>query len=337
MTTDLQHNLPHFIQVDDLDKSAIAGLYHGDISQYLKITKLTIQKYLEACIHEKGLYRKFFERFATFTTDFAVNESFDRDSDRRHLQISRYFSGMREFPPQIFIQDGGYEYIPASLGGMTSGINARDKNHTQIVRVMDVIPIPIEIVCAATDEQQIEDLQAFVSAAFGQFQRFTANYILRPPIDRTGIYWEVRVPLTHSMGAKSHSSLHGDPRIQLWQASCSMTVEFENSTYIQYSAYPRYSPKKGSIQLNAPDKVRLSNKTRFTIAQMPYPVRVYSDDSKIALIYEDKTSWVIWPKRLGTFKIMVAKDGTEVKADPNRVRRPEGTIVAEKEVAVVAR
>ena len=116
-----------------------------------------------------------------------------------------------------------------------------------------------------------------------------------------------------------------------------MTVDFENSTYIKYSAYPKYSPKQGSIQLNAPDKVRLSKKTRFTIAQMPYPVRVYSDNSKIALIHEDKTSWVIWPKRLGTFKIMVAEGQTEVKADPSRTRRKGGTIVAEKEVTVVAR
>jgi hypothetical protein len=337
MTDDLQRNLPHFIQVDDLDKSAIAGLYHSDISQYLKITKLTIQKYLEACIHEKGMFKKFFERFASFTSEFAVNEAFDRDDDKRHLQIARYFSGMREFPPQIFIQDGGYEYKPASLGSMTSGINARDRNHTQIVRVMDVVPIPIEIVCAATDEQQIEDLEAFVSAAFGQFQRFTCNYLLKPPPDRRGVYWEVRIPLSHSMSAKSHSSLHGDPKIQLWQASCSMTVDFENSTYIQYEAYPKYIPERGGIQLNAPDKVPFNKKTRFTIAQMPYPVRVYSDNSKIALIYVDKTSWVIWPKRLGTFRILVAKGATEVPADPSRTRRTGGTIVAEKEVTVVAR
>jgi len=335
-TTDLQRKLPHFIQVDDLDRSAIGGLYHGDISQYLKITKLTLQKYLEACVHEKGQFRKFFKHFATFMDEFVVNEVLDRDSDKRHLQIARYFSGMRRAPPQIFIQDGGYEYKPASLGSLTSGINARDRNHTQIVRVMDVIPIPIEIVCAATDEQQIEDLEAFVSAAFGQFQRFTCNYILRPPDTRHGIYWEVRVPLTHSMSAKSHSSLDGDPRRQLWQASCSMTVEFENSTYIQYSAHPKYLPQQGSIQLNAPDKVRLNKKSRFGIQQMPYPVRVYSNDSKVALIYQDKTHWVIWPKRLGTFKIMVAKGQTEVKPEPTKPRHV-GTIVAEKEVTVVAR
>lgn len=336
MTTELQRNHPHFIQVDDLDRSAIAGLYHGDITQYLKITKLTIQKYLEACVHPQGLYRKFFDRFATFMVDFVVNESFDSDSNERHLQIARFFSGMREFPPQIFIQDGGYEYIPSSLGGLASGINAQTKDGMQIVRVMDVIPIPIEIVCAATDEQQIEDLEAFVSAAFGQFQRFTCNYILKPPDDRYGVYWEVRIPLTHSMGAKSHSSLHGDPKEQLWQVSCTMTVEFENSTFIKYNALPKYSPQRGEIQLNAPSKVRLGKKARFTIGRMPYPVRVYSDDSNTALIYEDKTNWVIWPKKLGTFKVIVAKGQTEVEPDPTQ-RVPGGTVVAEKEVTVIAR
>jgi hypothetical protein len=194
MTTDLQRKLPHFIEVDDLDRSAIQGLYSTDITQYLKITKLTIQKYLENCIHENGQFRKFFNHFASFTTEFVVNESLERDSSQRHLQIARYYSSMREAPPQIFIQDSGYEYAPSSMGGLTSGINSMDKNRTQIVRVMDVVPIPIEIVCAATDEQQIEDLAAFVTAAFGQFQRFTCGYILHPPISNKGIYWEVRIP-----------------------------------------------------------------------------------------------------------------------------------------------
>jgi hypothetical protein len=340
MTTDFQRKQPHFIEIDDLDRDAISGLYSSDITQYLKITKLTIQKYLENCIHPNGQFRKFFERFAAFTTGFVVNEALERDSTERHLQIARYFSAMSEYPPQIFIQDGGYEYTPSSIGGLASGINAVDRDHTQVVRVMDVIPIRIDIVCAATDEQQIEDLEAFVTAAFGQFQRFTCGYILHPPRNtQQPIYWEVRIPLNHTMGAKTHSSLHGDPRIQLWQVGCSMTVEFENSTYIKYNAYPRYVQERGKIQINAPEKVRIGQNTTISISDMTVPIRVYSDNTKIAIIEQNRTQYVIRPKRLGTFKMLVAFAGTErpVNGVSPLSDIPNGTIIAEKDITVVVR
>ncbi len=327
MTDEIQENFPHLIKFDDLDASAIEGLYHGDITQYLKITKITLQKYLEQCLKPDGQFRKFFDRFATFTVGYVVNEALAADRAERHIQVARYFASMREFPPQIFIQDTGYDYSPASLGSLTEGVNARTRDGQQIVRVMDVIPIGIEVACAATDEQQIEDLAAFLSAAFGQYQRFTCNYILHPPPNDRGIYWEVRIPLTHSISAKSHSALHDDPRDQLWQVSCSMTVEFENSTYIKYRADPRYvQDEMKSAQVEIPSKIRFGQQAMFRVTQMPYPVRVYSDDSNIAVIYNMKTHFVAQPKRLGKFKILVAKGGAKKKVD----------IVATKEVEVVA-
>lgn len=324
---------PHFIRVDHLEESAVKGLYSHDITQYLKITKLTIQKYLEACIHKEGQFREFFDRFATFSVGYVVNENLSDDPSDRHLQIARYFSGAREAPPQIFIRDGGYTYTPASLGSLTDGWNTQSVDGTQVVRVMDVVPIPIEITCASTKEQEVDDLIALMSAAFGQFQRFTSNYILHPPREyKAGqrIYWEVRIPLQHSIAPKSHSSLHNDPKDQLWQATCNMEVEFENSTYMKYRAGPRYSPKNSHFLIDIPDKVPLTKQTMFALRDMPYPVNVYSDDSRIAVVRRTATRFVIKPKKLGTFKLLittgVAKKGTK-----------DNMVIAEKEITIIIR
>jgi len=327
MTDEIQEKFPHLIQVDDLEASAIKGLYAKDRTQYLKITKLTLQKFLEACLRPGGQFYPYMSQTCSFMIDYHINESLPRNSEDRHLQIARYFEGMAEAPPQIFIQDGGYTYTPASLGSLTEGFNTRDKNGTQVTRIMDVVPIPIEIVCASLDEQQIEDMIAFVSAAFGQDQRYTCNYVLRPPWDQSGVYWEVRVPLQHTPGPKSHSTFKGDPRDQLWQASISMTVEFENSSYRKYLADPRYQGVRAwNMELTAPNKVRIGSKVMFSIRDMPYPVRVYSDNSKIAIVRSMQTQYMITPKRLGTFKIIVTK----------RTAEAPGAVIGEKEVEVVS-
>ena len=324
---------PHFVRTDLLERSAIKGLYSQDITQYHKVTKFTIQKYLEACLHPEGQFRKFFEHFAKFTGQYNVNEAISDDPQVRSIQISRFFSRMRESPPQIFIKTGGHEYKPASLGSLTEGWNTRTKDGVQIVRIMDVVPIPVEIICAATDQQTLEDLEAIVCAAFGQFQRFTCNYVLKPNKVEQGIYWEVRIPLGNVKGTQSNSPLHNDPQNQLWQSSTSMTVDFENSTYIQYVAAPLASYERGTIGLNLPDQIPLTRQTRFGVHHTPFPVSVYSDDSRVAVIVPDGTSYSIRPKRLGKFKVLVVRQaGATGKPIPGTTN-----ILAEKEVSVVIR
>jgi hypothetical protein len=327
MTKDIQTKHPHFIELDKLDKAAVRGLYANDFTQCLKVTKATLQMYMEHCLQEGGLFYDLFKKFATFTAHFVVNEALERDNDARHIQIARYYSSMREYPPQIFIQDNGYNYEPSSLGGLTEGYNARDKNHTQVIRFMDVLEIPIDIVCASTNEQEIEDMIAFVTLAFGQFQKLTCGHYLSPPKNQHGIYYQVRIPLTFSVGSKSHAALHGDPRLQLWQATISMTVEFENSSFAQYKAKESYVPSNKTTSLNIPDKVLFNKKTYFTVSHIPYPIRVYSDNSKVAVVQPSKTAYVLWPKKLGTCKILVAK------GQPNTGH----SIVTSKDVTIVAR
>lgn len=240
---------------------------------------------------------------------------------------------MQEQPPQIFIQDSGYTYNPASLGGFTAGRNLEKFLGDQMVRIMDVIPVPIEITLVSMDEQQLEDLQAFLSAAFGQFMNFTAKYVLKPPRgqavgENAGAYWEVRVPFTHQMSAKRHSPLHGDPKDRFWEATMSMECIFENSTYIHYRAGPQFSFRQGSMIITAPDKIPLGHPTKVTFRDLAFPVRIYSDNSKVAVIEQSNTQFTIFPKRLGKFNIVAQKPGSNEKQAP---------IVKTKEVEVVPR
>lgn len=297
---------PTFIGVDEFDESTLSGLYSKNPTQYLRITKFSIQRFFEECLKEDGQFRSFFDKIATYTIGLNINEALSDDLDRRHLQIARYFSNVRERPPQIFIQDNGYEYTPSGLGGFASGWNMRDAKGNQVVRVLDVVPIPIEIVCAALSEHEIEDLAAFMSAALGEFQEFTINYIIKPISNDRGLYWEVRLPLRHSISAKSHSPVHGDPQMQIWQFSCAIEVEFENSTYLQYQAAPLAAAKRGSLALSIPPQVKLGMDTPISLQRHPKRISVYSNKPRVAVVRQIGTGYILRPKRLGTCKIIVS-------------------------------
>ena len=109
-----------------------------------------------------------------------------------------------------------------------------------------------------------------------------------------------------------------------------MEVEFENSTYMKYRAGPRYVQKNSRFLIDIPDKVPLNKHTMLALRDMPYPVNVYSDDSRIAVVRRTATRFVIRPKKLGTFKLLVttgvAKKGTE-----------DNMVISEKEITVVIR
>lgn len=325
---------PHYIAVDPQNQSAIQGLYSRDLTQYLKVTKFTLQKFLEACVRADGQFRKFFDRFATFTGDFVVNENLDADPTKRHLQIARFFKGTREQPPQIFIQDAGYRYKPSSLGGLAAGFNQRTAEGHQIVRITDVIEVPVEFSIVATDEQLCEDLQALLTAAFHpSFLRWTSSWVLRPPrtqvvTQNAAMYWEVRIPLDHEMTAKTHSPFHDDNNDRFWESRCTMTVDFENSVFITYKAAPRFNPKPGSLKILTPDRISIRRSHRIALRDLKFPFRIYSDDHRIAIVEQTQTHFVIHPRRLGKFRIVVAREGgTEL----------EGNILGRKEIEVVAR
>ncbi|KKN20142.1 hypothetical protein LCGC14_0938530 [marine sediment metagenome] len=302
-----------------LDNSALAAMANKDPTQYLRITKMAIRQYLQECLKVGGQFRAFMDKLASYTIGYVINKPLSEDQNERHLQIASYYANMRERPPQIFIQDGGYQYKPDSLGSIAAGWNMQTKDGAQTIKVMDVVPIPIEIHCVTTSQQEVEDLAAFMSLAFGQLQRLTVNYILRPAQRQAGVYWEVRIPFLHDISPKTHTPVHGDPRQQIWQLTCSMTIDFENSVYLQYRSQPQYSPRRGDITLTLPEWVLLGQDHPISLVNRPEPISVYSDDARIAVVQQRGRSWIIQPRRPGTFNLLVTKthgpqEGSEILA-----------------------
>jgi hypothetical protein len=330
-----------FLRVDDLAKDALVALNQKDITQYPAITKWCLQKFIEECLAERGQFREFFDKFATYTVDFVVNENLSANATKRdeqlrerftrHIQVARFYDDMRERPPQIFLQDGGYDYTPSSLGGLSSGFATGDDLGSQNVSITDEITIPIEITAAALDEQIIQDLAAFLSAAFGSLgQTFTTRYILKPAPNDQGIYWEVRIPLQHRMSAKSHTPLKDDSRMQIWSVTCSLDIVFENSAYVYYRNDPRFQFTNRSSALFVPDKIQVGTVVPINFQMEPAISDVKSSDHRVAIIYKDSahgTRYFCKAKKLGRFTIQVMA-----------FRAPEGaTVLLEKEVQVVVR
>ena len=297
---------PQFIRMSPLDQSTLAALATKDPTQFLRAAKLILRQYLQECVAATGQFRKFFDKIATYTIGYHVNEELDDDMNKRHLQIADFYTQVSERPPQIFIQDGGYEYKPSSLGSLSAGWNMNTRDGHQSARVLDVVPIPIEITCVAQDVQEVEDLAAFLSAAFGQLCRFTNNYIIRPDTT-SGAYWELRIPLVHTISPKSHSALHEHPELQFWQITCNATFVYENSVFLQYRSQPRYLSQRGDLTLTVPTSLVLGQEHAISLVNRPKPAAVYSDDSRIAVVQQRGFEWIIYPRCVGTFNLMVTR------------------------------
>jgi hypothetical protein len=87
------------------------------------------------------------------------------------------------------------------------------------------------------------------------------------------------------------------------------------------------------MQIYVPDKIPLVRETSFRIAQMPYPINCYSDDSRVALVIPNGTHFTIRPKRLGKFKLLVCK----TTITTGHTLPGKNPIMAEKEITVVLR
>ncbi len=327
-----------FLRVDDMARDALVALNEKDITQYPAVTKWAVQKYIEECMAPEGVFKKFFNYFATYAVDNVVNETLSsnpvkrdkqlRSSFKQYIQVARFADEVRERPPQIFIQDSGYDYTPSSLGGFSEGFATGDDLGSQNVRITDDVMIPIEITCAALKEQTCGDLAAFLSAIFGQLgQKFTVNYLLKPAPNDKGIYWEVRLPLTHRMSAKSNTALHGDVKDQIWTVTCSLETWFENSAYIYYRNDPRYQPTQRESALFFPDTIKVGTIIPIEFNYEPALSDVVSSDSRIAIIYKTNTHYVVKAKKLGKFTIQVMEH-----------KGPDGaTVLLEHDVEVVVR
>jgi len=306
---------PQFIRIDPLAESALSGLGNRDVTRYLELAKLIVHRYLEECIRPDGQFRQFFDRFANFSHGFVVNQNLDQDPDKRHIQIARFFEDLKESPAQIFIQTTGHEYQPVGPGGITDGWNTRDGLGTQVVQVTDVVKIPVQITCAALSQQEIDDLAALMAATFGQFQKWTCNYILRAqPTETSRSQWELRLPPRYRIANMRHDKLHDDPRQQVWSVQCDLDCVLENSVLLSYRARPSMqldeTPETFEVQVPTVLLVRQN----FSVPLNYYPPRcaIYSTDPRVATVDRDETSLTIRPRRPGTFTLMATtEDGDQ--------------------------
>ena len=194
---------------------------------------------------------------------------------------------------------------------------------------MDSVDIPIEITCAALDETTIDDLQGFLSLAFGAQQKWLGGWVLKPSRQVEGAYWELILPLTFEVGPKSHAGFHNDPQKQIHSFTCNLPIIFENSTYMTYKAAPVFDMANKSFEIVVPTKITLNSAVPITLLNTTLPLEIYSSDSRIALIGLKQTTYFIYPKRLGRFTLVIAKPRTT--SDENQL------IYAEKEMEVVLR
>lgn len=264
----------------------------------------------------EGQFKKFFNHFATYAVDYVVNETLSRDpakrdtqlrnSFKRYVQVARFADNVWENFPQIFIQDGGYDYTPSSLGGFSEGFATGDDLGSQNVRVTDEVMIPIEIICAALKQQTCEDLAAFMSAIFGQLgQKFTVNYLLKPAPNDQKIYWEVRLPLPHRMSVKTHTPLHTDAKDQIWTVTCSLETWFENSAYVYYRNDPRFQFTQRDSSIFFPNRIKVGTTVPLKFQYEPAISDVVSSDHRIAIVYKTNTHYIVKAKKLGNFTLQV--------------------------------
>jgi hypothetical protein len=320
--------IPQFIRIDPLGETALSGLAERDITRYLEVTSFILQRYLEECLGPEGQFRKFFDRFASFTVGYVLNQNFDQDPDKRHIQVARYFDDMKERPPQIFIQTNGHKYQPSGLGGIDDGWNMRNNRGQQVIRVADVVEIDCQLTCAALSETDINNMDAFLSAAFGQFQHRTCGYILRPqPSPDHAVYWEVRLPFTFELGSKKHSNLHEDPKQQIWSLVCEMRVVFENSVYMIYANQPKFDFQAGALSVTVPSTVRLGQTVPIVLSQHPARFTVYTNDPAVAIVEKTNLSFTLRPRRPGTCTLFVTAEDSKSQG-PRILYQQDITIVA---------
>jgi hypothetical protein len=310
-------------------ETALSGLGNRDITRYLELTKLIIQRYLEECWRPDGQFRKFFDRYAGFMGGFIVNENLDQDPEKRHIQIARYFDEMQEAPAQIFIQTTGHKYHPSGLGNIADGWNLRDAEGNQVIQLTDIVTVPVQITCAALSLAEIDNLAASMAAVFGEFQILTCGYVLRAePTPESHSQWEVRLPRSFSIDGMRHDKYHDQPTSQIWSVQCNLDCVLENSVLMQYRAQPKFDFAEPTFSLVVPSTLRLHQDLTIPLGYYPPRSVFYSNDPRIAVVYQYNESLVIKPRRLGTFTLMVTAEDGPIDTGPRIIQQTTHTVVA---------
>jgi len=307
-------------------------LFSNDKIKYF--TKLKLQEYVESFFSKTGSNFDLLGAVSPRFIHYNISRSFDPKTDptQRRLQIARYFEDLYNVLPSILIVDGGVIPIAHNLGLISdASVTGRTwRGYYPILR-----QIPINIVTAARDIEEADEMSGLLSLMFNEMRNLAGgNYIAGN--SEQGETWVISLPNGPvEVNALNSVEVNGDPVEKIWYADCSLNVIFEDCLSVKQEMA---DVKFGGTVIGEDDLVRGKLKPIIHIAnQIPInsqPIifienfqdtyRVELSNATIAtLAYNLKLT----PRKFGKVTIRII-DSTQVHDASKR-------IVLEKEVEIV--
>jgi len=317
-----------------VSKSQKEAVSSASYARSKSIVKAAIQHYINTWFDELGRNRILMTDISPQSIQFILDKNFDENEDitKRPIQIARWFDELKERLPCILIMDGGATYIASSLG---------DYDRSEVVapgeyrlRSTLTMKVPVELTIGSEDPETTDSIISMLAFIFGSARRLGGGNTLhsQDPND----HWEVRLPMSNiSFGNISNQNITEDQKDSIWTSTVSLELDFEDTLVFGYtldftndnytvsdlSGYGSSAPLTGYVAdvsiadtlvplITAPATIRLNSPHALQVSRISYLHNVYIDNPGVATI--DPSTFIITPKRLGTFKVLVAltREGT---------------------------
>lgn len=278
--------------------------------------KSAMQAYLAQFLDGNGPKRHLLEDAAPFAVQFETGISGAQDPDDPlviGVQLARKWASLRKMFPAIIIIDTSCEVKSSGMGGLQQGRRIpKAGGDTEAIIVQTVMAkVGIQLMVGALGETDASDLCDVLRYILIELTVLTRGHVINPgkPSDR----WEVRLPMTVGMEGLEQQTIADDSRDSFWSSSISLEVDFEGEIQhiIHHPADPGIfdtianSGQSEGVTIDVPSEISMHDRPRVRVNFIPAWTSVVSDDRRVAVIDEN---YVIHPKRLGTFNILVLKD-----------------------------
>jgi hypothetical protein len=315
----------------DIPRTTAEAVQHTAFDESLVLVKSAIQAYLEKFFSKDGEFRPLVESvsptISQFVTDLRLPLPGDYpDPTKYRIQIARMWQGLKQRLPCIIISETGWDR-QSSLTDIAGGLSLPSTEdggpqHAPLW-LSNFLMGSVDVLVGSQDEHTTGQIASQLINIFGPLKEYTKSTILGPQSLTGGSTWEVRLPMTYSIGARERINIGDDPVDSIWAATITMdNVHFEGLTAITTVApvpySPDVSPNEPADRPDFPDTeivvqspVKLGRVQPFRVVNERYNAVIYSDDPRIALI-RDK---MIIPKKTGTFNIVVA-NGNQAGLEP---------------------
>lgn len=294
--------------------------------------KSAVQEYLERYFSPTGCYREQLKLTAPYAIQYetGVTGSLDpTDPTVYNLQLARLWSQLRTKLPCIIIVDSALKYEMSGLGGISGSAYINPQTSSVFTQIHAEVTLSLDI--AANDETTCGDLRDLLLYILGPLTILNKSHIIRS--QRTQDNWEVRLPQMFEPKGLERKAYSEDKNEAFWSSSIDIEVAFESHiqhTFAQQTQLMTISdyrdgstPDGGVLDANGnptylpdpqfsidtikvPSVVKLGKPTPIELSWLPYGAKLVSEDPRIALVTADH---VIIPKRIGTFKVLMLKDG----------------------------